>query len=141
MSYRITESCNGCAACVKWCPVSAISGEKKALHAIDRDLCIECGACGRICPQGSVQDAFGITSVMQKKSQWEKPQFDIKECMVCGICIDACPAGCLGHITLSDGSKQETVGLVDEKICIGCSFCRRECPVDAITMIGSSVAS
>jgi len=141
MSYRITESCNGCAACVKWCPVAAIRGEKKALHAIDRDLCIECGACGRICPQASVEDAFGIACVMHKKSQWEKPRIDIKECMSCGICIDACPVGCLGLVAVSGDGRQEAAGLINEKICIGCGFCRRECPVDAITMTGPPVES
>jgi electron transport complex protein RnfB len=84
-----------------------------------------------------VADAFGITVAMQKKSQWEKPQIDLKVCMLCGICIDACPVNCLGLIALS-GGLLEKVGMVQEKRCIGCGFCRRECPVDAITMTGPS---
>lgn len=135
MAYRITETCNGCGACVKLCPVEAIEGEKKSLHVIDKALCIECGVCGRICPVEAVRDPFGIPCAMVKKPAWEKPRFDTKTCMSCRICIDACPVGCLG---LSDPpGPHDPHGypfLKHEKACIGCGFCARECPVDAVIM-------
>jgi len=44
--YSILEDkCIGCTVCVKVCPVSCISGERKALHVIDQEKCIKCGAC------------------------------------------------------------------------------------------------
>jgi len=44
--YTILEGkCIGCTACIKVCPVSCITGEKKALHVIDQEACIKCGAC------------------------------------------------------------------------------------------------
>jgi len=44
--YTILEDkCIGCTACIKVCPVSCITGEKKALHVIDQEKCIKCGAC------------------------------------------------------------------------------------------------
>jgi NADH-quinone oxidoreductase subunit F len=43
------ETCNGCRACVRACPVQAISGERKEVHAIDQELCIKCGACLEKC--------------------------------------------------------------------------------------------
>jgi len=42
--------CKGCTACVKICPVNAISGEKKAAHKIDSAQCIKCGECVTKCP-------------------------------------------------------------------------------------------
>ena len=48
--YRIDEhACNGCRACVGACPSSAITGERKQLHAIDQTLCIKCDACRQAC--------------------------------------------------------------------------------------------
>jgi len=40
-----TEACTGCRACIRVCPVEAITGEKKEPHSIDNDICIRCGAC------------------------------------------------------------------------------------------------
>ncbi|MDY0004352.1 MAG: NADH-ubiquinone oxidoreductase-F iron-sulfur binding region domain-containing protein [Polyangia bacterium] len=41
--------CTGCRACVKPCPTSAITGEKKQVHVIDQDKCIKCGICRDAC--------------------------------------------------------------------------------------------
>jgi NADH-quinone oxidoreductase subunit F len=48
--YRIDpEACVGCTACLKKCPVDAITGEKKESHVIDIERCIRCGACVVAC--------------------------------------------------------------------------------------------
>jgi ferredoxin len=48
--YRIDlDKCTGCGACLKPCPVAAISGEKKKTHVIDREKCIKCGICRDRC--------------------------------------------------------------------------------------------
>ena len=135
MAYKIMESCNGCGACVRLCPVKAIEGEKQALHVIDRALCIECGACGRICPQAAVQDASGMTCERRKRSQWPKPVIDKALCMSCTICLEACPVGCLAQErTGESGDLHTRPFLKDGKACIGCGFCAFECPVNAIAM-------
>jgi NADH-quinone oxidoreductase subunit F len=41
--------CKGCTACVRKCPVGAITGERKQPHIIDAELCIKCGACAAAC--------------------------------------------------------------------------------------------
>jgi len=43
------EKCTGCTACLKACPVEAVSGEKKEVHTIDQDKCTRCGACFEAC--------------------------------------------------------------------------------------------
>jgi len=41
--------CRGCTACVRVCPVGAISGSLKKPHIIDQNKCIKCGACKAAC--------------------------------------------------------------------------------------------
>jgi NADH:ubiquinone oxidoreductase subunit F (NADH-binding)/NAD-dependent dihydropyrimidine dehydrogenase PreA subunit/(2Fe-2S) ferredoxin len=41
--------CTGCRACVRACPVEAVSGKKKKPHTIDQDRCIRCGSCREAC--------------------------------------------------------------------------------------------
>jgi NADH-quinone oxidoreductase subunit F len=45
----IPALCKGCTACVKKCPVNAITGERKQPHTINTTLCIKCGVCAQTC--------------------------------------------------------------------------------------------
>lgn len=50
MRYEINpDSCVGCTACSRNCPVGAIEGEKKQPHSINQEICIKCGACIEKC--------------------------------------------------------------------------------------------
>jgi len=43
------QLCKGCTACIRKCPVGAITGEKKTPHQLDAAACIKCGACAAAC--------------------------------------------------------------------------------------------
>jgi len=48
--YRvIPETCTGCMACAKACPTQAAVGERKKVHTIIQDKCIQCGLCFQAC--------------------------------------------------------------------------------------------
>ena len=58
ITYSIDEeNCNGCGACVRPCPETAITGEKKKLHVLDQTKCIKCGVCFDACKFDAIRVA------------------------------------------------------------------------------------
>ncbi|MBI9097132.1 MAG: NADH-quinone oxidoreductase subunit NuoF [Spirochaetaceae bacterium] len=51
----LEEKCTGCTVCARNCPVTAITGERKALHVIDQDTCVKCGICKNVCKFDAVR--------------------------------------------------------------------------------------
>jgi formate hydrogenlyase subunit 6/NADH:ubiquinone oxidoreductase subunit I len=134
MSHSITTTCNGCTACVKLCPVAAITGARGKLHAINPAACVDCAACGHVCPVEAVKNGKGITVRMLKRSLWLKPVVTAEHCVSCGACIETCPTGVMAYAELVDHQVRHIATLVDAKNCIGCSFCAHACPTEAIAM-------
>ena len=50
------DNCTGCDLCARRCPTGAAQGERKKVHTIDQELCIQCGVCFDVCRF----DAIGI---------------------------------------------------------------------------------
>jgi NAD-dependent dihydropyrimidine dehydrogenase PreA subunit len=48
LNFSINDNCTACMACVRVCPVEAISVTREELHII-KDSCIECGLCVPAC--------------------------------------------------------------------------------------------
>jgi Pyruvate/2-oxoacid:ferredoxin oxidoreductase delta subunit len=69
----------------------------------------------------------------------EKPVFSYRTCMACGICVTACPFGCLelarGGI---DSSNKQYPELVRPRHCTGCGICAGECPFCAVVVKAKS---
>jgi ferredoxin len=132
MPYRIiAENCTGCTACEKRCPTHAITGEPKKSFFIEPSLCIDCGACGVICPDEAIADTYGnITRVLKRH---ERPIAVVHpdNCNGCGVCIDVCPFDCIYAHPDNGPEYLGKVG-VNEKTCVGCKLCEEVCGWDGI---------
>ena len=58
----------------------------------------------------------------------QKPTYDFRKCIKCGVCQIYCPEGCIG---------QNAEGYFQANLywCKGCGICSKECPTRVITMV------
>jgi ferredoxin len=134
MAYWITETCTGCTACTRICPVQAITGERKQRHEIIPEVCIDCGACSRICPVYAIEDNLQSPTRHMKRSLWPKPIVNVERCISCGVCIQTCPTGCLDQDGQYKNGNHTVPVLLHPAQCIACALCETACPVNAIEM-------
>jgi NAD-dependent dihydropyrimidine dehydrogenase PreA subunit len=55
-----TEKCTGCSMCAIVCPHSVFEIKNKKSRIIDKDLCMECGACKNNCPEDAIKVQTGV---------------------------------------------------------------------------------
>jgi len=64
--------CAGIDICAKVCPVNAISGDVRAVHAVDQTKCIGCGMCAARCPKKAIQMVPSTAAVVSGKTAAEQ---------------------------------------------------------------------
>ena len=50
LAFIVEDTCIGCTACIRVCPVDAILGASKQMHTVLADECTGCGLCVAPCP-------------------------------------------------------------------------------------------
>ena len=133
MPYTIMETCNGCTGCIRRCPTGAISGVHGYVHVIDPALCIDCGACGMVCPCQSILDETG--GRCRWLGRWPRAIVIEDNCIGrgCELCIQICPSDALS-LGENDGVVDDFFGMavVNERRCVGCRLCEQVCGWGAI---------
>ena len=78
---------------------------------------------------GSIVTEPGNAS-QYKSGDWrsQRPTYDFKKCIKCGLCSMFCPEGCI---------EQNEEGYFEANLfyCKGCGICARECWTQAIAMV------
>lgn len=140
MPYFITDSCIGCTACAKNCPVLAIDGKPKELHVVNIRRCVSCGVCARVCPKNAVLDGHGNPAQSVPRMKWPKPVVDETLCSACSICVTWCRAEALRISPPKfHGDIHVFAELFQPNKCVACGLCERNCPLGAITLKEANV--
>lgn len=128
--------CNTGADCAEFCPTNAITPQFKDYFddieglkedvlypALNKDLCIGCGACIRVCDDNVISlDRYVGPSIPTRNLEINQ---DI--CVNCYLCEENCP---VDAIQLIDGEV-----VLDDDKCIRCINCTSRCPVGALELV------
>ena len=74
-----TEKCTGCGMCLNVCPHQVFSLNHGKAEIIDKDSCMECGACAMNCAFDAIDVASGTgcaTAIMYGKLTGKEPTCD-----------------------------------------------------------------
>ena len=55
-----TEKCTRCFLCIEVCPHAVFGIENKRVVILNKDLCMECGACAKNCKEGAIKVKSGV---------------------------------------------------------------------------------
>lgn len=100
--YEITESCRGCIAhrCEDACPRGAILFDHEQKAVIDKNKCVECGRCAKVCPYTAIvsrkrpcENACKVKAISM--SEDKTAEIDNCKCVECGACVYQCPFGAI----------------------------------------------
>ncbi len=100
--YQVTNVCRGCLAhrCEDVCKKGAITFDENHVAHIDKEKCVNCGACAKVCPYTAIvsrnrpcQNACKVKAISMDENMAAK--IDNSKCIQCGACVYQCPFGAI----------------------------------------------
>ncbi|MGN1051531.1 MAG: monomeric [FeFe] hydrogenase, partial [Acutalibacteraceae bacterium] len=102
--YEVTHSCRGCIAhrCEDVCRRKAITFDKNHVAHIDKDKCVNCGMCAKVCPYQAIvkrerpcEQACKVNAISMADTDTKEACIDNDKCIACGACVYKCPFGAI----------------------------------------------
>ena len=120
--------CKACGACVQACKngsIHIVSDGKEIPHSeIDKDTCVRCGYCFRVCPT----DAIKYGELLPRTVKGGKAiVVNQDNCIGCMTCTRVCPS--MGAINVARTNK---LPYINPGYCARCEECMHSCPSGAI---------
>ena len=120
--------CKACGACVQACKNGSIhifnDGKNSSHSEIDKDTCVRCGYCFRVCPT----DAIKYGQLLPKTVKGGKAiVVNQDKCIGCMTCTRVCPS--TGAINVGRTNK---LPYINPGYCARCEECMHSCPSGAI---------
>ncbi len=100
--YEVTAACRGCLAhrCESACKKGAITFDNNQKAHIDKDKCVECGLCAKVCPYSAIinhkrpcEQACKVKAISMDENKAAK--INDEKCISCGACVYQCPWGAI----------------------------------------------
>jgi len=100
--FEVTDACRGCLAhrCEDACKKGAITIDRNQKAHIDKDKCVECGACAKVCPYSAIinhkrpcERACKVKAINMDENKAAK--INDEKCIACGACVYQCPWGAI----------------------------------------------
>ena len=92
--YEVTGACRGCLAhrCEDVCKKGAITIDANQKAHIDKDKCVECGLCAKVCPYSAIinhkrpcEQACKVKAISMNENKAAK--INDEKCISCGACV------------------------------------------------------
>ena len=100
--YEVTHMCRGCLAhrCEDVCKRGAITFDENQKAHIDKDKCVQCGMCAKVCPYSAIihterpcVKACKVKAISMNEDH--AAVIDDSKCINCGACVYQCPWGAI----------------------------------------------
>ncbi len=100
--YEVTNACRGCLAhrCEDVCKRGAITFDHNHVAHIDKNKCVGCGMCSKVCPYTAIvnrkrpcENACKIKAITMNENKAAAINND--KCISCGACVYQCPFGAI----------------------------------------------